>query len=252
MESSDSRGRSHQRTPLRSACSTIPGHRGSQPVPGPCPHYCYGTLLSEAGLHVPVCAGSTSSHPAMPRLQCEDPEDPPYRRTSTPECPSRRPLSGLEYGCAGAPTCQFGRSSVLAHVEGRLQQLVQSHTPQQHDQREGIAGPSNGLCAVWLSLAGSHGQRHVLLVAGDARGFPTGRCPTHLHTDIQSTVQLRGKDSQRPQHHAACPVPPTCCRLGGSATCRTPSSPQRCPREHGGHSIHVPVRPGTSNPAGRG
>ena len=47
-----------------------------------------------------------------------------------------------------------------------------------------------------------------------------------------------GKDSPRPQHHAACPVPPTYCRLGGSATCRTPSSPQRCPRELGG-SLHL-------------
>ena len=124
MESSDSGGRSHQRTPLRSTCSTTPGHRGSQPVPGPCRHYCHGTLLLEAGLHVAVGAGSASSHPAMPRLPGEEPEDPRTEGRPPSECPSRPPLSGLEYGCAGARTCQFGRSSVLAHVEGRLQQVV--------------------------------------------------------------------------------------------------------------------------------
>ena len=76
---------------------------------------------------------------------------------------------------------QFRRPPVLADVERCLQQVVRSHTPQQHDQRKGIAGSSNDLCAVWLSLAGSHGQCHVLTVTGDARGFPAGRCPTYFH-----------------------------------------------------------------------
>ena len=36
-----------------------------------------------------------------------------------------------------------------------------------------------------------------------------------------------------------------CCRLGGSATCRTPCPPQRCPRETGSHSIRPGREPAT-------
>ena len=61
-----------------------------------------------------------------------------------------------------------------------------------------------------------------------------------------------GKDSPRPQHHVAFPVSPTCGRLGGSATCHAPRPPQSCPREHGSHSIRVPVWTGASDPAGLG
>ena len=76
-------------------------------------------------------------------------------------------------------------------------------------------------------FAGPHQQRHILPVSDDARGFPTGQCPPHLHPDIQPSVQLCGKDSPRPQHNVVCSAPSTRGQLGGSVASSSPRPPQR-------------------------
>ena len=73
-----------------------------------------------------ICSGSggASCPPTLSHVSSEEPTESKPEGCPSPQCPSRRPVPGREYGCTGPLTCQLRRAPVLAHVEEHLRQVV--------------------------------------------------------------------------------------------------------------------------------
>ena len=189
LESSDSRRRNIEQASLRPPRSTPSGRRSRSSVLRTCRHHCHCRLLPEEGLHVPSGPGSPLRPPTMSRVPSEESAEAQTRRTSFAlACKPGAPFQDWSMDVLGPLRASSKGNRYLLSLKDVFSKWFEA-IPLGNTTSEKVLWALKTLYARFgYPLQDPYRQCHLLSVSGDAGGFPTVRCPTHFHTDLQSSV----------------------------------------------------------------